>query len=98
MADKKSKKEIPDRVAEWKKKLPFISYTTPRAGHVSQYKDTANALLESMFGDKEKPKAGPKGNVKKMMNGGKVMGYKDGGSVSICSRREGCRSRYGTSP
>ena len=31
---------------------------------------------------KEKPKAGPKGNVKKMMNGGKVMGYKDGGSVS----------------
>jgi hypothetical protein len=82
MADKKSKKEIPDRVAEWKKKLPFISYATPRAGHVSQYKDTANALLESMFGDKEKPKAGPKGNVKKMMNGGKVMGYKDGGSVS----------------
>jgi hypothetical protein len=30
---------------------------------------------------KEKPKAGPKGNVKKMMNGGKVMGYKDGGEV-----------------
>jgi hypothetical protein len=30
MADKKSKKEIPDRVAEWKKKLPFISYTTPK--------------------------------------------------------------------
>jgi hypothetical protein len=28
---------------------------------------------------KAKPKAGPKGNVKKMMNGGKVMGYKDGG-------------------
>jgi hypothetical protein len=39
-------------------------------------------MLESMFGHKEKPKAGPKGNVKKMMNGGKVMGYKDGGSVS----------------
>jgi hypothetical protein len=38
-------------------------------------------MLESMFGDKEKPKAGPKGNVKKMMNGGKVMGYKDGGEV-----------------
>jgi hypothetical protein len=72
MADKKSKKEIPDRIAEWKKKLPFISYTTPRAGHVSQYKDTANALLESMFGDKEKPKAGPKGNVKKMAEGGKT--------------------------
>jgi hypothetical protein len=30
---------------------------------------------------KAKPKAGPKGNVKKMMNGGKVMGYKDGGEV-----------------
>jgi hypothetical protein len=74
MADK-SKKDIPDRVAEWTKKLPFISYTTPRAGHVSQYKDTANAMLESMFGDKEKPKAGPKGNVKKMKSGGKVRGY-----------------------
>jgi hypothetical protein len=72
MADKKSKKEIPDRVAEWTKKLPFISYTTPRAGHVSQYKDKANALLERMLGDKEKPKAGPKGNVKKMAEGGKT--------------------------
>ena len=72
MADKKSKKDIPDRVAEWTKKLPFISYTTPRAGHVSQYKDKANALLESALGDKEKPKAGPKGNTKKMAHGGRV--------------------------
>jgi hypothetical protein len=30
---------------------------------------------------KEKPKAGPKGNVKKMMDGGKVAGYKNGGCV-----------------
>jgi hypothetical protein len=40
-------------------------------------KDNKNKLKKE-----EKPKAGPKGNVKKMMNGGKVMGYKDGGSVS----------------
>ena len=94
MADKKSKKEIPDRVAEWKKKLPFISYTTPRAGHVSQYKDTANALLESMFGDKEKPKAGPKGYVKKgnqMKSGGKVTVYKDGGQVSRGGKYKGTK-------
>ena len=54
----KSKKDIPDRVAELTEKLPFISSTTPRAGHVSQYKDKANALLERMFGDKEKPVKG----------------------------------------
>jgi hypothetical protein len=30
---------------------------------------------------KEKPKAGPKGNDKKMMDGGKVAGYKNGGCV-----------------
>ena len=73
MADK-SKKDIPDRVAAWTEKLPFISSTTPDPDHVSQYKDTANAMLERMFGDKEKPKAGPKGNVKKMKHGGKVRG------------------------
>ena len=39
-------------------------------------KDNKNKLKKE-----EKPKAGPKGYVKKMMNGGKVMGYKDGGEV-----------------
>ena len=76
MADKNSKKEIPDRVAKWIKQLPFIEYTTPRAGHVSQYKDTANALLERALGDKEKPKAGPKGYVKKSAGRSLLKSYK----------------------
>jgi hypothetical protein len=94
MADKKSKKEIPDRVGAFNKGLdsvhnklfPNSPIRDPNKVRKSAFrvplKDTANAMLESMFGDKEKPKAGPKGYVKKMMNGGKVMGYKDGGSVS----------------
>jgi hypothetical protein len=39
-------------------------------------KDNKNKLKKE-----EKPKAGPKGNVKKMMDGGKVAGYKNGGCV-----------------
>jgi hypothetical protein len=37
MADKKSKKEIPDRVAEFKKSFQLFPnpLSTPRAGHVS---------------------------------------------------------------
>jgi hypothetical protein len=38
-------------------------------------KDNKNKLKKE-----EKPKAGPKGNAKKMM-GGKVAGYKNGGCV-----------------
>jgi hypothetical protein len=48
-------------------------------------------MLESMFGDKEKPKAGPKGYVKKGMNGGKVTVYKDGGQVSRGGKYKGAK-------
>jgi hypothetical protein len=38
MADKKSKKEIPDRVGAFNKGLPFISQTTLMVGPVSRLK------------------------------------------------------------
>jgi hypothetical protein len=84
MADKKSKKEIPDRVGAFNKGLdsihnklfPNSPSRDPNKVRKSAFrvplKDTANAMLESMFGDKEKPKAGPKGYVKKMAEGGKT--------------------------
>jgi hypothetical protein len=106
MADKKSKKEIPDRVGAFNKGLdsihnklfPNSPSRDPNKVRKSAFrvplKDTANAMLESMFGDKEKPKAGPKGYVKKgnqMKSGGKVTVYKDGGQVSRGGKYKGAK-------
>jgi hypothetical protein len=72
MADKKSKKEIPDRVGAFNKGLdsihnklfPNSPSINPNKVRKSAFrvplKDTANAMLESMFGDKEKAQGWPK--------------------------------------
>jgi hypothetical protein len=44
----KVKAKIPDRVGAWTAKLPFIRPAKPERAGKSKYKETANAILETI--------------------------------------------------
>jgi hypothetical protein len=67
-----------------------------QANRTDAYKRKEMEYSEKMYEESKRPKMDYKRAGQEAREGG--MSFKDGGSVSaLCTRRESCRSRYGTS-